>query len=229
MTYVLHYAPDNASLIIRIALEELGQSYRTQLVDRSAGAQFSAAHRALNPAGRIPVLETPEGPVFETAAILLWLADRHDALIPSPDQSTRGHCLTWLMFMSNDVQSLMRLHFYTDRYVPEGSVQPLRSGLEQAFLKSFSLLEEAAEEDGYFASSEPSILDCYLGPLLRWAVLYPMGQTPWFRLDAFPKLKRIAKLLEARPSMQRLTEAEGLGPRPFTDVRPANPPEGVAL
>ena len=81
--YRLHYAPDNASLIIRLALEELGQAYETTLVNRQAQVQRSAAYRALNPNGLIPVLETPDGPMFETAAILLWLADRHGALAPS--------------------------------------------------------------------------------------------------------------------------------------------------
>ncbi|MCB1329029.1 MAG: glutathione S-transferase N-terminal domain-containing protein, partial [Maritimibacter sp.] len=71
----LHYAPDNASLIIRIALEELGLPYETRLVDRQAEAQKSPAYLALNPQGLIPVLETPEGPIFETAAILLWLGE----------------------------------------------------------------------------------------------------------------------------------------------------------
>ncbi len=49
--------------------------YRTVLVDRAAQAQKSPAYLALNPNGLIPVLETPHGPVFETAAILLWLAE----------------------------------------------------------------------------------------------------------------------------------------------------------
>ena len=78
--YVLHYAPDNASLIVRLALEELGVPYRTTLVDRATRQQDSAAFRALNPAGLIPVLETPDGPLSETGAILLWLVERHGAL-----------------------------------------------------------------------------------------------------------------------------------------------------
>ena len=80
MTYILHYAPDNASLIIRLALEHAQVPYRDVLVDRAAVAQRSAEYLALNPNGLIPVLETPEGPLFETGAILLWLADTHGSL-----------------------------------------------------------------------------------------------------------------------------------------------------
>ena len=52
----LHYAPDNASLVIRLALEELGIPYDTVLVDRRSGQQKSAGYLALNPNGLIPVL-----------------------------------------------------------------------------------------------------------------------------------------------------------------------------
>ena len=88
--YRLHYAPDNASLIVRLALEELGRPYETVLVDRRAKAQRSPAYLALNPAGRIPTLETPDGPISETGAILLWLADRHGALAPAAGDPARG-------------------------------------------------------------------------------------------------------------------------------------------
>lgn len=228
MSYVLHYAPDNASLIIRIALEEVGAPYETVLVDRSQCAQFSAAHRALNPAGRIPVLVAGGLPLFETAAILIWLSDFHAGLLPEPGAPARASTLSWLLFLSNDLQSLMRLHFYTERYVDAELVEPMRRGFEHSFLESFALLETAAGDTAFFASDTPSALDCYLGPLLRWSVLYPKTRARWFDLQAFPRLARIARALEARASVQRVAHAEGLGPRPFTDPRPARPREGVA-
>ncbi|MCB2144531.1 MAG: glutathione S-transferase N-terminal domain-containing protein, partial [Rhodobacteraceae bacterium] len=66
--YVLHYAPDNASLIVRLVLTELNQPFETALVDRRVRAQDGAAYRALNPNGLIPALETPGGAIFETGA-----------------------------------------------------------------------------------------------------------------------------------------------------------------
>jgi len=56
----LHYAPDNASLIVRLVLEDLGVPYETVLVNRAAGGQREAPYLALNPNGLIPVLETPD-------------------------------------------------------------------------------------------------------------------------------------------------------------------------
>ena len=81
--YVLHYAPDNASLIVRLVLDGAGIPYRTALVDRTKRQQDSAAYRALNPTGLIPTLETPLGPIPDTGALLLWLSDTHQ-LGPAP-------------------------------------------------------------------------------------------------------------------------------------------------
>ncbi|WP_201722365.1 glutathione S-transferase N-terminal domain-containing protein, partial [Sulfitobacter sp. HI0040] len=85
----------NASLIVRLTLEQGQIPYETRLVDRRAKAQRGAAYRALNPKGLIPTLETPEGPIFETGAILLWLADRHGELFPAPASPARGKALKW--------------------------------------------------------------------------------------------------------------------------------------
>ena len=73
MNYKLHYAPDNASLIIRIFLEEIEAKYTCNLIDRKQNSQKDPKYLALNPNGLIPVLETNYGPIFETAAILLFL------------------------------------------------------------------------------------------------------------------------------------------------------------
>ena len=99
--YRLHYAPDNASLVIRLVLEEMALPYETTLVDRARKEQEGAAYRALNPNGLIPVLVTPQGPIFETAAILLWLADTHGRMAPRSDSPERAAFLKWLFFLSN--------------------------------------------------------------------------------------------------------------------------------
>ena len=75
--YILHYFPDTASLIVRLVLEELGTPYEARLIDREGGALSSPAYLAMQPLGLIPVLETPQGALFETAAMLLYLAERH--------------------------------------------------------------------------------------------------------------------------------------------------------
>ena len=225
--YILHYAPDNASLIIRLVLEEAGLAYRTALVDRAVSAQDSAAYRAINPAGLIPALETPDGPLFETAAILLWLADRH-TLGPAPDAPTRGTFLKWLFFLSNTAHADLRQLFYPGQYVPPEATAGHHALLSARMIRHFTLLNQAcADHPDLFAPT--SILTSYFAPLMRWAVLYPAGQTRWFHLADYPHLAQQIAALEARPAAQRLIAAEGLGTTPFTAPSYSNPPEGSAV
>ncbi len=230
--YRLHYAPDNASLIIRLALTEMGQSFETALVDRRGGALHSAAYRNLNPHGLIPVLETPNGPLFETGAILLWLADRHGVLAPGTDHPDRAWVLKWLFFLSNTLHADLRTLFYPQQYVgaEQAKQDALHKGISARLKTHLASLEAAAAEGtDWLAGPTPSVLDLYLACLMRWMALYPEGRDrSWFDLSATPRLKDMLMRLEQRPSVATAQAAEGLGPTPFTHPVYANPPEGSA-
>lgn len=224
--YTLHYAPDNASLIIRLVLEEAALPYRTALVDRTIRAQDSAAYRAINPAGLIPALETPDGPLFETAAILLWLSDRHD-LGPKPSDPLRGPFLKWLFFISNTVHADLRQLFYPSQYVPADATPGHHALLTARMIRHFMLLDcAAADHPDLF--TPPAVLANYLGPLMRWAVLYPAGQAKWFQLADYPHLSSLAASLETRPGAQRSAAAEALGNTPYSAPSYATPTQGSA-
>ena len=229
--YRLHYAPDNASLIIRLALEQLGAPYETVLVDRQARAQKSPEYLKLNPNGLIPVLETPDGPIFETAAILLWLADRHGALAPAPESASRGGFLKWLFFMSNTLHPALRMTFYPETYIgPDTDRQAaLRTYMQGELARHLDKLEMlAAGAHDWFAGKAPSALDFYLACALRWMALYPKGETGWFKIGNWPLLHEMAARLEHCQAVAVAINAEGLGPNPFTAPQYANPPEGSA-
>ncbi|MBL4915993.1 glutathione S-transferase family protein [Szabonella alba] len=227
--YVLHYAPDNASLIVRIALSEAGAAFTTRLVDRRRRAQTEPAYRALAPTGRIPVLETPQGPIFETGAILLWLAERHPAagLGPAPDSPARGDFLKWLFFLSNSLHADLRQLFYPETQVPPGAIAGHHAITSARILQHFALMERAcADHPALFAA--PSVLTIYLCTLMRWSVLYPAGQTRWFDAADFPTLLDLCRRTEQRAAVRDAALAEGLGDTPFSAPQPACPPEGSA-
>lgn len=228
--YILHYAPDNASLIVRLALEEMGLPYETRLVDRRLRAQDGAAYRRLNPAGLIPALETPEGALFETGAILLWLSERHGALAPAPASRHRGDFLKWLFFTSNTLHPDMRMLFYADRYGVTGAALPaLSAGTRARIAQHLTLLDAmAATRPDWCRPETPSVLTFYLAALLRWLVLYPAPSAGWFDLAAYPALHALAAAMETRPAAMRAALAEGLGPTIFTKPSYAVPPEGSA-
>lgn len=232
MTYILYYAPDNASLIVRLVLEELYLPYETRLVDRSVKAQQSPAYKRLAPTGLIPALDTPDGVMFETAAILVWLAERHDAMAPPPTSPDRAAFLKWLFFVSNTLHADMRSSFYPEVYVgPDASAQQaLRRTVQLRLKKHLRLLDGVARQaNGWLGASEVSVLDYYLAAALRWCALYPKGETGWFSIKDYPGLWDMAESIEGRAAVRACMEAEGLGPTPFTAPKPPKPPEGSAL
>ncbi len=222
----LYYAPDNASLCVRLALEELGLDYDTTLVDRSTQSQKSADYLCLNPNGLIPVLDTPQGPVFETAAILLWLADTYGRLMPDTQSPDRAHALQWLFWISNTLHPTQRMLFYPTQYI-EGDIDPLRAKTRQRLVAQLDLLNAAKNAD-WLDQDAATAQSCYLGPMLRWCALYG-GSSDWFDLTRWPRLLAFAKRAEARDAVQRASVIEGLGVTPFSNPSPCNPPEGSAL
>jgi glutathione S-transferase len=225
--YELHYAPDNASLIIRIVLEQAGIPYRTALVDRATRAQDKPAYRALNPVGLIPTLITPHGPISETGAILLWLGDRH-GLCPAPSDPARPALLKWLFFLSNTAHADIRQLFYPHLYVPPGAVAEHFTLISTRMIGHFALLDQAAGSHAALFSPGGLLLP-YTAALMRWSVLYPATGPRWFDLAACPNLKPGLQQLQATPAAQSVAQAEGLGTTLFTAPILPSPPEGTAL
>jgi glutathione S-transferase len=225
--YTLHYAPDNASLIVRLVLDGAGIPYRTALVDRRTRQQDGQAYRALNPAGLVPTLETPWGPISETGAILLWLTDTHH-LGPAPDHPDRPFFLKWLFFLSNTAHADLRMIFYPHQYAPADGHAALREIISARMLRHFGLIDAAAAQSPHlFAPAKP--LGVYAVTLTRWSVLYPDPGPRWFDLAAFPALAALAHGQETRVETPVIARAEGLGSHPFTRPEQPNPPEGSVL
>lgn len=225
--YTLHYAPDNASLIVRLVLDGAGIPYRTALVDRASRQQDSPAYRKLNPAGLVPTLETPHGPISETGAILLWLSDAHQ-LGPAPGHPDRPLFLKWLFFLSNTAHADLRMIFYPHQYAPADRFAAHHEIISARMLRHFALIDEAARQSPHlFAAATP--LGVYAVTLTRWSALYPPDAPRWVDLADFPTLEALASAQEARVETPVIARAEGLGAHPFTRPEQPNPPEGSVL
>jgi glutathione S-transferase len=225
--YVLHYAPDNASLVIRLVLDGAGIPYRTRLVDRARREQDGPAYRALNPTGLIPTLETPQGPLSETAAVLLWLTDTHH-LGPAAGDPDRLPFLKWLFFLSNTAHADLRMIFYPHQYAPADRFAAHAEITAARMLRHFGLVDAAAgRHPNLFAPAKP--LGAYAITLARWAALYPPDGPAWFDLADFPALLALARAQEARVETPVIARAEGLGTHPFTRPEQPDPPEGSVL
>lgn len=221
---ILYYAPDNASLCVRLALLELQIPFVTVLVDRAAKGQLAPDYLALNPNGLIPTLMTPQGPIYETAAILLWLSEQSAVGFLAP-RADRAEALAWLFWLSNTLHPTLRMWFYPEKYIAPAAVDTLQATTVKNLAAHFAHLEAHAP---WLDDHTPSALGCYLAPMVRWAALYGPSQT-WFDLSKYPRLRAYVISLETRASAHEACLAEGLGETIFSNPAIPNPPEGSAL
>ncbi len=229
MSYRLYYFPDNANLVVRMALEELGAAYQAQLVDRRQNAHKAAAFRRRNPRGLLPCLED-EGRgavVFETAAILLYLTEQEGALgRPAEKAAKRAAFLKWLFMLSNTLHADLRLRYYSDRFVTrQEAAETVHDKAGLRVQEHYRLIEAAMAEHGgpYLLADGISACDFYLAACLRWSQLYPKSAAiDGAILDELPCLARLLDALEKRPSVRRAMAAEGIA-APF--FRHPSPPD----
>lgn len=218
MSYTLYHIPDWGSSIVRLMLEEIGAPYEIRPLDWNAGDFDSPAFRTVNPLGLIPVLDTPDGPIFETAAIILYLNARHGGLCPGPTDPTQGAFLSWLMFVSNSLHQTVLTLVHPDRIAGE-AVQCIVQASALGRLKGeVGHLETmiAAKDPDWLSTRKPGALGYYLGILLRWAAYLPEDDALRFSLHPYPALRAVLAAHETFPAAQRVAMADALGQTPFT-------------
>ncbi len=216
--YVLHVSPDSASTIVRLLLTEIGAPHECRLIDREGGALDSLAYRAMHPMGLIPALETPDGPMFETAAILLYLVDRHPGFGPQATDPARADWLSWFVFVNNSVHSTLMQYFYPDRVAGPNCANAVELAAKNRLLAHFGYLEaKAATNPDWLSPAAPSALGYYIGMLLRWLAPSPNDAAEAISTRAFPALHALLSALETRPAALSVAKAEDLGQTIFTN------------
>lgn len=203
--------PDWASFAVHIVLEELGVPYALARVDWEAGALDSPEHRARQPFGLIPALDTPDGPMFETAAILLWLAERHGRLAPAPGAPERGAFLAWLAFTNNALHARAMELIHPERAAGEGAMRAASEASHARMRLELAALDAmvASARPAWLSPDQPGILGYYVAMLMRWLAF---AHFPDHVIDtrAFPALHAILQAMEATPAAIRAAAAEGI-------------------
>jgi glutathione S-transferase len=216
---VLHYVPDTASLAIRMVLEELEIAHEARLIDRDGGQLASAAYRALQPLGKIPAMETPDGPMFETAAMLLWLSDRHapGRLAPAPDAPERAAFLSWFQFTAFNIHPTLMEIFYPDRVAGETCVPQVLDHASARMRGFLTALEGAAAAGpAWLPATGASLLGYYVAMLMRWLGTLPADHPGRVQSRDYPALHRVLAHLETRPAALSVAADEALGSTVFT-------------
>jgi glutathione S-transferase len=215
MMYRLHGLYDWGSLVVHMALVEIGAPFEFVILDPEQGDLTRPGYLALNPFGLVPALETPDGPLFETAAILLYLADRHNALVPAPSAPDRGAFLVWLAVVCQQLHPAVLQLIHPERMLGEGAQRAVADATHRRLLDICTKLEaRAALGEWWFSAAPPSaptsILTMYIAMLLRWAQSLPPYPEHALVLADFPALQGMIQALETRAPIARVLAREGL-------------------
>lgn len=216
--YVLHGVADWGSQVIHLALAELGVPFRFHSVDWRAGGLTDPAYLALNPFARVPTLETPDGPVFETGAILLYLAEHHPGLAAAPSDPDRAAFLTWFIFVVNSLHPAAMTLIHPEQPGGEAVAADVSATTHAALLRHLAALEKVAASGVWWLSpARPSITSLFVIMLLRWIKAFPALAAHSIPSQGFPSLHAMARGLESRPAIRAVMTAEGLSGPAFSD------------
>lgn len=197
---------------VTILLEELlalgheGAEYDAYLIRINEGEQFGSDFVAINPNSKIPALldhsTSPPTRVFESGAILIYLAEKFGAFIPQ-DSSARAECLSWLMWQMGAGPFLGGGfgHFYA--YAPEKWEYPInRYAMEVK--RQLDLLDNNLADRAYLCGDEYNISDMAVYPWYGAAVLHNIYDAAEFLdVTSYKNVVRWAKEIEERPAVKR--------------------------
>ena len=183
---------------ISIALEELGLLYNVHSLSLSAQEQKAEWFLKINPNGRIPaIVDRGNGDfaVFESGAILIYLAEKTGKLIPK-DAKGRSRVMQWLMFQMAAVGPMMGQANVFFRYAPE-KIPYAIDRYQREVRRLFEVLDRQLSSHEYVAGSEYSIAD-----IAHWSWIHGHDWSG-VSLDGLPHLEKWTKTIGERPAVKQ--------------------------
>ena len=163
---ILHFAPNTCARVTLTALEEIGEPFETRLIAFMAGEHRKPEFLAINPAGKVPALETAHGVIVQNGAILSYLAQVHpDAgLLPQPeDAAGRAEILAELFRCSSDLHPLVTRFVMAPMIsIEAGDAPRIRSKAAEGLALQLAPVERRLEAQPWMLGQDWSILDAYL-------------------------------------------------------------------
>jgi GSH-dependent disulfide-bond oxidoreductase len=178
---------------VSIALEEMGLPYEVRVIDFGSLEQKADWYVKLHPNGRIPTLDDDGFVMFESGAILIYLAEKTGKFLPR-DVQGRSRVIQWLMFQMSGIGPMMGQANVFFRYFPE-KIQPVIERYQREVTRLFGILDLQLASHEYVAG-EYSIADIALWP---WVSGYEWSGVS---VAEFPSLQRWLALVGARPAVQ---------------------------
>lgn len=215
MTLSLYTAATPNGYKVSVALEEMGLVYDVHRVDLAAGEQKTPAFLKLSPNGRVPALVDDGFAIFESGAILVYLAEKTGLLMPT-DVQGRSRVMQWLMFQMSGIGPMMGQANVFYRYFPE-KIPSAIARFQGEGRRLFTVLDRQLADSEYLAG------DYSIADIANWCWVRT-AKWSGIETEGLPNLLRWKAAIAERPAAQR-----GIAVPEATKVRSENDEEANAF
>ncbi len=198
MTLTLYYHPSPNPAKVALFLEEAGLAYEVKPVDTRRGEQFSPTFLAINPNAKTPALTDGEAVLFDSTAILLYLAQKTGKFLGDSSEPAKAQMLSWLMFVATGIGPYSGQAVHFKHFAPEPKDYAVNRYLYEAE-RHWGLLDAQLAKQPYVAGHSYSIVDMSVWGWAR-AVPFILGPDAW---ASFPNLKRLVDEISERPAAHK--------------------------
>ena len=193
-----YYHPSPNPVKVALFLEETGLEYEVIPVDTRRGEQFAPAFLAINPNGKTPAIVDGDVNVFDSNAILLYLAEKTGRFLPPPAPAARGQFYSWLMFVATGIGPYSGQAVHFKHFAPEPKAYAVNRYLYEV-RRHYGLLDAQLANHRYMLGDDYTIVDM---AVWGWARMIPfiLGADAW---ETMPHLKRHLDEIGSRPAAIR--------------------------
>ena len=196
LQFYYHPSPNPAK--VALYLEETGLPYELVAVDTRKGEQHAAAFTALNPNAKTPVLVDGDAIVFDSNAILLYLAEKTGKFLPANAPVQRAQMYSWLMFVATGIGPYSGQAVHFKHFAPEPKEYAVNRYDFEAW-RHWNIIDARLATHKYMLGDSYTLIDM---AVWGWARAVPriLGDGAWGKL---PNVKRLLDEINARPAAQR--------------------------
>lgn len=193
-----YYHPSPNPAKIALFLEEAGLPYEMVPVDTRKGEQFKPEFLAINPNAKTPALTDGDVTIFDSNAILLYLAEKTGQFLPEDTPKARGEMLSWLMFVATGIGPYCGQAVHFSRFAPEKIPYAINRYSREAE-RHWGIINDVLAGRRYMLGDTYTLIDM---SVWGWAtrLSFAVGET-W--PEMFPHVKRHLDEISARPAAQR--------------------------
>lgn len=194
----LYYHPSPNPLKVALYLEEAGLPYEVVPVDTRKGEQHTAAFRAINPNAKTPALVDGDATVFDSNAILLYLAEKTGKFLPDATPAARAQMHSWLMFVATGIGPYCGQAVHFKYFAPEPKEYAVNRYTFEAE-RHWKLVDEQLQGKPWMLGDTYTLVDM---AVWGWSRMIPrvMGAEAW---ETLPNVRRHLDTISARPAAQR--------------------------